>query len=98
MYCPCDFEFEISKAVFPILISLFNPKTIYRSVGIVLENFNSASEEQLGLFNQINENEKNDKLAKSLDKLEQKFGKNIVKTGFTNTYIPPKQDFLTHPE
>lgn len=94
---PIDFEFEISQAAFPLLERLFNPDIIYRSVGIVLENFSLGSTEQLGLFNENTKNEKKENLAKSLDKLEAKFGRNIVRTGFTNKYIPPKQDFLIKP-
>ena len=90
-----NFEFEISKEAFPILERLFNPKIIYRSVGIVLENFSSYSESQLNLFQ--NTDNKKEKLAESLDKLESKFGRNIVKTGFTNKDIPPKQDFIIKP-
>jgi hypothetical protein len=63
----------------------------------VLENFSLSSTEQLGLFNENTKNEKKENLAKSLDKLEAKFGRNIVRTGFTNKYIPPKQDFLIKP-
>ena len=47
------------------------------------------------LFANNERREKNEKLAKSLDKLEAKFGRNIVRTGFTNKDIPYKQDFLT---
>ncbi len=91
--CPVNFEFEISRRAFPILEKLFNSGIIYRSVGIVLENFSSYFEEQLDLFRGTEH--KKEKLAESLDKLEAKFGRNIVKTGFTNKYIPPKQEFLT---
>lgn len=94
---PINFEFEISQWAFPVLESLYDSKTIYRSVGIVLENFYSCSNEQLGLFDEVEKNEKNERLAKSLDKLEERFGKNIVRTGFTNKDISPKQDFLIKP-
>lgn len=91
-----DFEFEISQAAFPILEQLYNPKTVYRSVGIVLENLSSSSSEQLGLFkNEVDEKKEN--LGKHLDKLEEKYGRNIVKTGFTSKFIPPKQDFIIKP-
>lgn len=92
---PLNFEFEISNEAFQILERLFNPKTTYRSVGIVLENFSSYSESQLNLFQ--NTDNKKEKLAESLDKLEAKFGRNIVRTGFTNKDIPPKQEFLIKP-
>ncbi|MCQ2753726.1 MAG: hypothetical protein MJ231_01615 [bacterium] len=91
-----NFEFEISEAAFPELEKMYNPKILYRSVGILLDNFNPCSNEQLELFVPDNERrEKNENLGKSLDKLEAKFGRNIVKTGFTHKEIPYKQDFLT---
>lgn len=93
---PLDFEFEISQIAFPILEQLYNPKIIYRSVGIVLEDLSSSSNEQLGLFKNESD-EKKENLAKSLDKLEAKFGRNIVQTGFTNKFVPPKQDFVIKP-
>ena len=45
-----NFEFEISEIAFQILEKMFNADIIYRSVGIVLENFNPITEEQLQLF------------------------------------------------
>lgn len=89
-----NFEFEISQAAFPILEKMFNKYVLYRSVGIVLENFNPCSNEQMTLFNNNPRREKNEKLAKSLDKLEAKFGRNIVKTGFTGE-VKFKQEFLS---
>ena len=92
---PTNFEFEISQAATPLLEKMFNSKTLYRSTGIVLDNFNQCSNEQLILFEDNQRREKNEKLGKSLDKLEAKFGRNIVRTGFTNKDVPYKQDFLT---
>ena len=40
------------------------------------------SEAQLSLFADNEANEKKDKLSKCFDKLEEKFGKNIIQTGF----------------
>lgn len=94
---PSDFEFEISKFAYPLLEAMFDEKTIYRSVGIVLENFHPNSSEQLGLFSLNPGHEKNKNLARSLDKLEEKFGRNIVKVGFVNKDIPAKAEFLTKP-
>lgn len=95
---PLDFEFEISKTAFPILESMYRPDTLYRSVGIVLEDFNLCSEEQLILFDTDEKREQKEKLGKSLDKLEQKFGRNIVRTGFVNKDVPFSQGFLTTPK
>ena len=77
-----------------ILEKLFSPRIIYRSVGILLENFNPCSNEQKSLFEDTSRREKNEKLAKSLDKLEARFGRNIVTTGFTGK-VDFKQDFIS---
>ena len=95
---PTDFEFDISKTSFDLLDKMFNPMTLYRSIGVVFEEFNENSEEQLLLFDDNSNREKNQKLGKAIDKLEQKFGRNIVRTGFTDKNIPYKQDFLTLPK
>lgn len=93
-----NFEFEISQSAFEILQNIYNPKILYRSVGITLENFSEISNNQLNLFvKEDSRRKKNEKLAKSIDKLESKFGKNIVKTGFTKDNIQVKQDFLIKP-
>lgn len=91
---PTNFEFEVSEAAFPLLEKMYDSKTIYRSVGIVLDNFNPCSNEQISLFSDNSRREKNEKLARSLDKLEAKFGRNIVKPGFTKE-VEFKQEFLS---
>ena len=95
---PLNFEFDISKIAFEILDKMYNENVLYRSIGIVLENFKPNSEEQLSLFEQNVDKEKNEKLGKSLDILEQKFGRNIVRTGFVDKEVPFKQGFLTSPQ
>lgn len=95
---PLDFEFDISKAAFELLNKMYNSSNLYRSIGIVFENFNQNSNEQLTLFENNPKKEKNEQLGKSLDKLEQKFGRNIVRTGFVNKEVPFKQGFLTSPQ
>lgn len=89
-----NFEFEISREVFPLLDKMFNSKIIYRSIGIYLAGIEPEEKQQLQLFGDSIKREKNEKLAKSIDKLEEKFGRNIVKPGFIND-VPIKQDFLT---
>ncbi|MBR6127705.1 hypothetical protein IKQ21_08485 [bacterium] len=93
-----DFEFEISKTAFSLLEKMYSPDILYRSVGIVLEDFKSMNEEQLSLFGVEPSRKQNENLGKSLDKLEAKFGRNIVRTGFTDKNIPFKQGFLTTPQ
>ena len=95
---PLNFEFDISKTAFEILENLYQPNILYRSVGVVLEDFNRTSEEQLLLFTDNDRLEQKEKLGKSLDKLEQKFGRNIVRTGFVDKEVPFKQGFLTSPQ
>ena len=95
---PTDFEFEISRAAFPLLTEMFISREVYRSVGIVLEDFREKAEEQLTLFSNNEKKEQNEKLGQSLDKLEKKFGRNIVRTGFTNKEVSFKQGFLTSPK
>ena len=89
-----NFEFEISEYAMPILEKIYNSREIYRSVGILLENFNPCENEQQSLFVDNQRREKNEKLGKSLDKLEAKFGRNIVTTGFTGK-VDYKQDFIS---
>ena len=95
---PINFEFEISKNAFPILEKMYSPNVLYRSVGIVLEDFNLCSREQLILFDTDEKREQKEKLGRSLDKLEQKFGRNIVRTGFVDKEVPFSQGFLTSPK
>jgi len=89
-----NFEFEISEYAMPILEKIFDSGVIYRSVGILLEKFNPCESEQKSLFEDTSRREKNEKLGKSLDKLEAKFGRNVVTTGFTGK-VDYKQDFIS---
>ncbi len=80
---PTCYEWIISDVAFELLERIFNPAILYRSSGIMLENITLDSEEQLFLFTDEEVDSKHKNLAKCLDKLEAKFGKNVVKTGFT---------------
>lgn len=83
----CDFELEISDIVFELLDKIYNPNILYRSTGVILDTFVLKSEEQMSLFTNIGENIKKEKLSKCFDKLEQKFGKDIIQTGFVKKDI-----------
>lgn len=89
-----NFEFEVSDLVFPLLKEIYNPSILYRSIGISLNKFIPAEKEQLTFFDNNLRHEKNSNLAKSLDKLETKFGKNIIKIGFTGNSDENKQDYI----
>ena len=76
------YEMEISDIAFELLEKIYNPNILYRSSGIVLDNISYNSGEQLFLFANEEADGKQARLAKCIDKLENKFGKNIVQTGF----------------
>ena len=77
------YEWEISDIAFKLLEKIYNPKIIYRSSGVILDDFMSSDGEQMFLFADNESIQKSERLAKSIDKLESKFGKNIIQTGFT---------------
>lgn len=78
-----NFELEISRVAFKLLDNIYLPELVYRSCGVTLENLDFEDGNQLNLFS--NAKGKNfDKLASAIDKLEIKFGKNVVKTGFVD--------------
>ena len=79
---PTDFEMEISDIIFALLDKIYNPNILYRSTGIILENFELNSNAQMSLFADSIEDTKKEKLTKCFDKLEAKFGKDIIQTGF----------------
>ena len=83
MEIPTSFELEISDIAFELLDGIFDKNILYRSCGVVLEEFSLNSAEQLFLFSDDELINKQDKLSKCVDKLEKKFGKNIVKIGYT---------------
>ncbi|MBQ8168557.1 Y-family DNA polymerase [bacterium] len=79
---PTSFEMEISDIAFDLLNEIHNPNISYRSTGIILDDLICNSEEQLFLFSNDINKEKSEKLSQCFDKLESKFGKNIVQIGF----------------
>ena len=79
---PVDFELEISNIAIKLLEEIYNPNILYRSTGVTLEKIGEQGSEQLSLYSDNTDLEKKAKLAQCFDKLESKFGKNIIKTGF----------------
>ena len=94
---PTDFELNISKTAFLLLKNMYSPDIIYRSVGILLEDFSLKEDKQLNLFENQKKTEKDERLGKAIDRIEEKFGRNKIKVGFTNKEMPDKQGFLTVP-
>lgn len=77
-----NFELDISREIFKLLEKIYNPDLIYRSCGVTLENIDYSEESQLSLFASCSNKKNYEKLASAIDKLEKKFGKNTVRTGF----------------
>lgn len=76
-----NLELEISKTIFALFENIYNPNLLYRSTGVFFTNLSSAEFVQGGLFSDKS-SEKFDKLSASIDKIEAKFGKGSIKTGF----------------
>jgi len=77
---PTNTEFELIPHAKEMLLSLFQKGVIYRSVGFCAMKLTSCESMQTSLF-ETQEKIKKQNLAKSLDKLEEKFGKGSVKFG-----------------
>lgn len=87
---PTDFELEISNLAINLLKEIYNPNILYRSTGVILDKIGEQGTEQLSLYSNNTIETKKKNLAKCFDKLESKFGKNIVQTGFTIRNNNPK--------
>ncbi len=83
LLAPVDFELEISTVAHKLLEEIYRPDILYRSTGVHLGKIGETSAEQLSLYTDSEITTKKENLAKCFDKLEAKFGKNIVQTGFT---------------
>lgn len=79
--CSTNFELEISKTAIELLKSIFDENIVYRATGVYLADLTCSKSVQATLFEELNQSD-NENLAKAIDNLETKFGKNIVRTGF----------------
>jgi len=77
---PTNTEFELTEKSIEILNQMYKKETIYRSVGFSVYKLTSANSQQISLFNS-EKTIKKQKLSNSWDKLEEKFGKGIIKLG-----------------
>ncbi len=75
-------EQEVKEVVTKLFNQLFKTNKIYRSCGISLDDISFNAEVQQSLFSEENQKPKDDELSKAIDALENKFGANIVKTGW----------------
>ena len=78
---PLSLEIDISKPVFELFEKIYNPDLLYRSTGVFFSNLSNTDVVQGNLFD-LQSSEKSDKLSASIDKIEAKFGKGAIKTGF----------------
>lgn len=76
---PTNSEKEIFNAATSLLQKMYNPCTIYRSSGIIMENLISREQFQPNLF--AKPEYYDDKISRLMDELEQKFGKDVIKNG-----------------
>ena len=77
---PTNTEFELVEQSIPVLNQLFQKGVIYRSVGFCAFKLTPSHEQQISLFEGA-ETLKKQELSKTWDKLEEKFGKGVVKIG-----------------
>lgn len=75
-----NFEFEIQKVAYELFDKIFNSNIVYRSTGVYLANFQNEANKQLTLLE--SGADKKEALARCIDKIESKFGKNSIRTGY----------------
>ncbi len=73
-------EFELINIAKKMLDEMFIQGVIYRSVGFFATKLSPQNSQQISLFDG-NETIKKQELSKSWDKLEEKFGKGVIKLG-----------------
>ena len=76
-----NFELEIQKTVFELFEQIYIENILYRSTGVYLFEFEPEACKQLSLLRDEKE-EKKDALARCIDNIENKFGKNSIRTGY----------------
>ena len=73
-------EFELVNVAKEMLNKMFTNGVIYRSVGFFATKLLPQNSQQISLFDGM-ETLKKQELSRSWDKLEEKFGKGIIKLG-----------------
>ncbi len=77
---PENSELEFNSASYEIFEKIFEEGVIYRSLGVVALNLKEENECQINIFEQ-GRSQKQENLSRAWDKLEEKFGKNILHLG-----------------
>jgi DNA polymerase-4 len=78
---PTAFPHEILTAVEPAFRQLFDPRTSYRSTGVMFLDLAEQRTEQLDLFGAVLEVEKMQRLYESVDAIRAKYGKHTLSLG-----------------
>ncbi|MBR2069628.1 MAG: Y-family DNA polymerase [Candidatus Gastranaerophilales bacterium] len=80
---PINIEFDLIEKSKEMLNQIFKKGVIYRSVGFCAYKLTSAETQQISIFDS-NQTLKKQELLKSCDKLEERFGRGIIKLGILN--------------
>jgi nucleotidyltransferase/DNA polymerase involved in DNA repair len=88
---PTNWEFEIFETINKNFHEIFSPDIVYRSCGVILEDLTEEANFQLSLLDCPKKQIKQKNLAKAWDKLESKYGHNVilVRKKLTNTCSNP---------
>lgn len=78
---PTAFPNEIIKALRPIFLKIYQPRTKYRATGVVLLDLTKNLSLQPDLFGESLSIEKTTSLYQSIDKIAQKYGKHTLHLG-----------------
>lgn len=78
---PTNFELEVSDNIMKLFEENYCPYVIYRSSGVVLGQITYEIGRQMSLF-EDNKLRKNLLLSKAIDNIEEKYGRNTIRTGF----------------
>lgn len=79
---PTSWDCDIVNTMLPIFEKMYREDVVYRSSGIVLENLIKSEDVQMSLFCSTEAEKKKEQLSLCVDKLFQKYKKNIVKIGY----------------
>ncbi len=91
---PTNLEKDIYNVVNHFANQLCDPTELYRTLSVSLTQFVNESERQLSLFIDEYERRRNERLAKTIDFLHQKYGKGIVSKAVSYTEAGTKHGRL----
>lgn len=76
---PTNSEQTLLRQAHILIKKIYNPRVLYRSVGVTLKNLTFGKVQQGSLFDSVRPED--DKLSHLIDELEQRYGKQVVKLG-----------------